>query len=144
MSTKPRAPLTAHLSKRIRKNAKMRSKVSKKKPSMEANRFFHDDDLYQWCKVTPEYVRTIGDICSPVHHKNGSDKEKEQYVMTGEDQKLCDILEHLVIIFKEQRRYFAAMTAKNASRLVHFGRSNHINPGLWSYIHEAEYRKHET
>ncbi|KAI0567808.1 hypothetical protein FGB62_1g540 [Gracilaria domingensis] len=137
MSSKPQAPLTAHLRKRFRPTSEVCEEPKRVKPKVESHPLFMDNDLYEWVKITPEIAQDIQLSDPPEIPIDGDDGNLETHNVSENEKRLCHVLEKIVAKHESENR-FLAMTAKLAIRFVNTGRTDIINPGLWLHIREME------
>ncbi|PXF44930.1 hypothetical protein BWQ96_05294 [Gracilariopsis chorda] len=130
MKPKLRAPLTAHLRKRLRPTSETQGADNPKK--IRRGRFA-DNDVYEWVKITPDVSKNLRVLTPPV-----SPDDDHAYCTTAREDELCHVLEMIANKHEKQKHPFIAMTAKVAIRLIRTGRSAEINPGLLSHVREMK------
>lgn len=130
MSSDAKAPLTSHVRKR---QGTLRA-ISPTPPAGAATEetpaAFRSVGPFNWVRLPCHLTRAEQESNSPPPLK------KRQ--MTREEISLCGILGSLCEEFTEQKRPFAALTARIAMRLIMEGRQDDINAGLWAHIARKE------
>lgn len=131
MKPRLRAPLTAHLRKRLRPTSETQKAA---RPKKIKRGLFADDDFYEWVKITPSISKDLRVLELPE-----SRDEDSPYILTDREKKLCRVLEMVADEHEKQKHSFTAMAAKMAIRLVRKGKEAEINPGLYYHVKKMEH-----
>lgn len=132
MPPRLRAPLTAHIRKRLKRGvAKASSSQSTEtETEIEVHPLLQNSREHVWVSISSQ-----DDAEGVGNERRKQDQERDESV---EDDALCDVLDELSAEFKEQKRMYSAKAASSAIRLLRSGRQDDINPGLWPHIRRKE------
>lgn len=138
MSSRARAPQTAHLRKTILKVAKKHShRVPASNKPANLLDVVRNDVMHHWHDVADEktsYQSTDLFEQPPPHLKVNI----REIVEDERSKRLCGILSQIAAKSKTEGNFYCAAAATAAISMVQIGCQDEINPGLWSKIRHIE------
>lgn len=139
MSSRAKAPHTAHLRARLRRGVQRAARPRAENENEPCDPILKDDDFHRWVNISGDDKKKAKDITS--EDAQSQDIRLVNSKSEGESdgkKMLCELLEKLSEEFRASGRPYVAMCAEAAIELLHENRQDDINPGLWPHIRRLE------
>lgn len=158
MSSRARAPQTAHLRKLIRKTShKTRTKNRRENDNTQEQTpaILRDTHTHHWHQLSsmepPGNNVLVSSLQPPPHSTSTMDSvtkradraDQVAEVSNTDVDALCQILSKLACRFQEQGRLYCSFAATAAVALVRSGQQDCINAGLWYHINHFQTEKED-